>query len=94
VPVLDGATPPDEEGFLRLLEEIRGASGGVLFHCESGKGRAPTAAALALIAREIASDPAAALELVRKGRPSAAPTRVDLDFVERIALRLEARPRS
>jgi protein-tyrosine phosphatase len=65
----------------------------VLFHCESGKGRAPTAAALALIAREVASDPATALELVRKGRPSSAPTRVDLDFVERIARRLRREPR-
>jgi protein-tyrosine phosphatase len=60
----------------------------VLFHCESGRGRAPTAAALALIARGVASDPPAALELVRKGRPSAAPTRVDLEFIERIAKRL------
>jgi protein-tyrosine phosphatase len=91
VPVLDGATPPDEEGFLRLLEEVRAATGGVLFHCESGRGRAPTAAALALLARELVSDPAAALELVRKGRPSAAPTRVDVDFVRRLAARLEGR---
>src|SRR5262245_3234866 len=92
LPVLDGAVPPDEEEFLRLLEEVRCASGGVLIHCESGIGRAPTAAALALLAREIASDPASALELVRKGRPSAAPTRVDVDFVRRIASRLEDRP--
>ena len=89
MPVLDGATPPDEEAFLRLLHEVRIASGGVLFHCESGKGRAPTAAALALIARGVASDGATALELVRKGRPSAAPTRVDLEFIERIARRLQ-----
>jgi hypothetical protein len=88
VPVLDGAAPPDDEAFLRLLAEVRAASGGVLFHCESGRGRAPTAAALALIARGVASDPPAALELVRKGRPSAAPTRVDLEFIERIAKRL------
>jgi len=88
VPVLDGAAPPDEDVFLRLLHEVRGASGGVLFHCESGKGRAPTAAALALIARGVASDAATALELVRKGRPSAAPTRVDVEFVERIARRI------
>jgi hypothetical protein len=88
VPVLDGAAPPDDEAFLRLLDEVRAASGGVLFHCESGRGRAPTAAALALIARGVASDPPTALELVRKGRPSAAPTRVDLEFIERIAKRL------
>ena len=94
LPVLDGAVPPDEEAFLGLLEEACGASGGVLFHCESGIGRAPTAAALAILAREIASDPASALELVRKGRPSAAPTRVDVDFVRRIASRLGARPPS
>jgi protein-tyrosine phosphatase len=93
LPVLDGAAPPDEGDFLHLLDEVRAASGGVLFHCESGKGRAPTAAALALIARGVASDPATALELVRKGRPSSAPTRVDLDFVERIARRLRREPR-
>jgi protein-tyrosine phosphatase len=87
LPVLDGATPPDEAAFLRLLGEVRAASGGVLFHCESGKGRAPTAAAAALVARGDASDAAAAVELVRKGRPSASPTRVDLDFLERITRR-------
>jgi hypothetical protein len=85
LPVLDGGVPPDEEALLHLLEEVRAARGSVLFHCESGKGRAPTAAALALVARGIASDAAAAVELVRKGRPSAAPTRVDLDFIERLA---------
>jgi hypothetical protein len=88
LPVLDGAAPCDDEAFLRLLDEVRAASGGVLFHCESGRGRAPSAAALALIARGVASDPAAAVELVRKGRPSAAPTRVDLEFIDRIAKRL------
>jgi hypothetical protein len=94
VPVLDGSTPPDDEVFLSLLDEVREASGGVLFHCESGRGRAPTAAALALIARGIASDPAPALEIVRKGRPSAAPTRVDVEFIERIAARLRSPARS
>jgi hypothetical protein len=88
VPVLDGAAPPDDEAFLHLLDEVRAASGGVLIHCESGRGRAPTAAALALIARGLASDPLCALDLVRKGRPSAAPTRVDLEFIDRIAARL------
>ncbi len=88
VPVLDGAAPPDDEAFLRVLDEVRGASGGVLFHCESGRGRAPTAAALALIARGVAADAVSAVELVRKGRPAAAPTRVDLDFIARLAGRL------
>src|SRR5262249_12449461 len=88
LPVLDGATPPDDEAFLGLLREVRAARGGILFHCESGKGRAPTAAALALIARGVARDRAGALELVRKGRPSAAPTRADVDFIDRIARRL------
>lgn len=94
VPVLDGAVPPDEEAFVALLREVAVASGGVLFHCESGKGRAPTAAALALVARGIAQESATALELVRKGRPSAAPTRVDLEFIERIARRLAEDARS
>jgi hypothetical protein len=88
LPVLDGAAPPDDEAFLDLLDELRAAKGGVFIHCESGRGRAPTAAALALIARGVASDPPSALELVRKGRPSAAPTRVDLEFIDRIAARL------
>jgi hypothetical protein len=88
VPVLDGAAPADDEAFLGLLDEVRAASGGVLFHCESGKARAPTAAALALIARGLAPDAASAVELVRKGRPATALTRVDLDFVARLVPRL------
>jgi len=90
VPVLDGAHPPDEEGFTALLAELGAAQGGVLFHCESGKGRAPTAAALTLIARGIVSDPESAVELISKGRPSAAPTRSDFGFMRRVCARLQS----
>jgi len=88
LPVLDGSTPPDDERFLALLEEILAASGSVYVHCEEGRGRAPTLAAAVLIARGIAPDVPAALELVRKARPSACPTRTDQRFLEHIAPRL------
>jgi protein-tyrosine phosphatase len=93
VPVLDGAHPRDEEAFLEILGEVALHPGGVLFHCESGRGRAPTAAALALMARGLVEDRAAALELVRKGRPEATPTRSDVAFIDRIAARLRATER-
>jgi len=88
LPVLDGSTPPDDERFLALLEEILGASGGVYVHCEEGRGRAPTLAAALLIARGIVPDVASAIELVQKARPCARPTRTDRRFLERIAPRL------
>ena len=87
-PVLDGAYPHDEDGFLALLEELGDTGGGIYVHCVSGRGRAPTAAAALLLARGVVADPASALELVRKGRSVAAPTRSDVDFIERIARRL------
>lgn len=91
LPVLDGSTPPDEDAFLALLAEA--ASGRVVFHCESGRGRAPTAAALAIVLRGVVGDAASALELVAKGRPCSAPTRSDRRFVERVGARLASRGR-
>lgn len=88
LPVLDGHHPPDDEAFLQLLDEMETAPGGVFVHCESGVGRAPTAAALLLMRRGVALDPAAAIERVRKGRPRAHPTRSDRAFMARVADRV------
>lgn len=91
LPVLDGHVPPDESAFLSLLDELAEAPGAVFLHCEAGVGRAPVAAALLLLRRGLAPDPASALEMVRKRRPVARPTRSDHAFVERIAERIRAR---
>jgi hypothetical protein len=88
LPVLDGACPPDEEACLALLDELAHAQGTIVVHCESGKGRAPTLAALVLMARGLAVGPLDAVERIRAGRPSAKPTGVDLEFMARIAGRL------
>lgn len=88
LPVLDGSVPPDDASFLELVEEMAAAQGGVYVHCIGGRGRAPTAAAAVLLARGVADGPAAALELVRKGRPAARPTGTDVAFLERLAPRL------
>ena len=90
LPVLDGSTPPDDDAFLGLLEEILATPGGVYVHCEEGRGRAPTLAAALLLARGIVSDVDAAIELVRKARPAARPTRTDRGFLQRVAPRLLA----
>ncbi len=92
-PVLDGSYPHDPEAFLELLAEIADSAGGVYVHCESGKGRAPTAVALVLLARGVVDSPEAALELVQKRRPLASPTRADVAFVRRLAPRVLAGPR-
>lgn len=84
LPVLDGAHPADEEAFRALLREVESAQGAVLFHCDSGIGRAPTAAIAALLERGIVSEPGVALELIRKSRPRAHPTRTDLAFIDRV----------
>ncbi len=87
-PVLDGSYPHDEEAFLELLAELADTPGGVYIHCESGKGRAPTMAALLLLARGVVDSPEAALELVQKRRPTASPTRADVAFIRRVARRI------
>jgi hypothetical protein len=88
LPVLDGATPPDDVVVLALLDEIAAARGAVVIHCDSGVGRAPTLAALALLRIGIVSDLEAALGLVRAGRPMARPTSVDRRFLARLAPQL------
>lgn len=87
-PVLDGSYPHDEDAFLELLAEVADTPGGVYVHCESGKGRAPTMAALVLLARGVVDSPEAALELVQKRRPTASPTRADVAFIRRMARRI------
>ena len=69
-------------------------TGGVLVHCDSGRGRAPTMAAAILIARGLALDVASALAVVRERRPVSSPTRVDVAFLERVLPRLRALQRS
>jgi protein-tyrosine phosphatase len=88
LPVLDGSYPHDEEAFLELLAEIADSPGGVYVHCEAGRGRAPTLAALVLLARGVVDTPEAALELVQKRRPTASPTRADVAFIRRMARRI------
>jgi hypothetical protein len=87
-PILDGHFPRDEAAFVALLREVTRTGGSVLFHCESGRGRAPTATAAALLVRGDAPDVATAVEWVRKGRPQSHPTRSDLEFLARIERRL------
>jgi protein-tyrosine phosphatase len=90
-PVLDGSYPRDEERFLALLDELAKSDAGVLVHCESGRGRAPTAAVLVLLWRGRARDAEEAIAMVRRGRPWTKLTATDLAFIERMALRLAAR---
>lgn len=93
LPVLDGAFPHDDEQFLELLVELSAPSVSAYVHCESGKGRAPTAAALVLLARGVVHDAEAAIELVLKNRPAARLTATDLHFIRRLARRVApARP--
>jgi protein-tyrosine phosphatase len=88
LPVLDGAVPADEDAVLALLDEIAAAPGAVVVHCDSGVGRAPTLAALALLRLGVASDVEHALALVKESRPMARPTSVDRSFLARLALRV------
>ena len=76
-----------QEGDL-FSREIAESAAGVYVHCESGKGRAPTMAALVLLARGVVDSPEAALELVQKRRPTASPTRADVAFIRRMAQRI------
>jgi protein-tyrosine phosphatase len=89
LPLLDGACPADEEAFCAMLEDVAAAAGAVVFHCESGLGRAPTAAALAMVRTGAAPDAASALERIRAARPMVRPTSVDLDFIRRIEPRVQ-----
>ena len=54
--VLDGGQPPSARAFLDVVRDLRDVGDGVLVHCDSGRGRAPTMAAAILIARGVAPD--------------------------------------
>lgn len=88
LPVLDGSVPADDAAVLTLLDEIATTPGGIVVHCDSGVGRAPTFAALVLLCRGLASGVDEASGLVKSGRPMARPTAVDLRYVERLAPRV------
>lgn len=90
-PVLDGHHPRDLDAFLDLVVEAAAAERPVLIHCESGVGRAPTAAALLLVARGLVSDPTSAVELMAKRRSRIHPTRSDWEFMHRAHARLVER---
>jgi protein-tyrosine phosphatase len=81
--VLDGGQPPDPRAFLDLVHELRDVTG-VLVHCDSGRGRAPTMAAAILLARGLAPDVVGAFALLRERRPVTSPTRVDVAFLEAV----------
>lgn len=87
-PVLDGSVPHDEEAFLRILEDIRDVAGTVVFHCDAGRGRAPTAAALGLLWRGIEPDCDRAFRRVTAARPSVSLAASDRAFAERMSARL------
>ena len=90
--VLDGGVPPDVPAFLALVREVAASRGGVLVHCDSGRGRAPMFAAALLVACGLAPDVAGALALLRARRPVVAPTRSELAFLDRVAPALGASP--
>lgn len=90
LPTLDGGFPPSLDEAVALVAELTTASGDVLVHCDSGRGRAPTLAAAVLIARGDAVDADAAFESIRRARPVARPTRSDRAFLAAALPRLVA----
>ena len=84
VAVLDGAFPPNEGAFRDLLDEVASVRGSVVFHCDAGRGRAPTAGALAVLWRGMAEDAEEAIARVVEGRPCASLTRSDLEFIQAV----------
>src|SRR5262249_10534723 len=87
---LDGAEPPSREAFLAVVRDLRDVTGGILVHCDSGRGRAPTMAAALLIARGLAPDVDSALALVREGRPVSSPTGGGVGFLRSVRRSLRA----
>lgn len=88
VPVLDGHHPPDEEAFLALLDEFAETDRPIVVHCESGRGRAPTAVALLLLRRGVVRETADAIAAVAAGRPWTKITTTDRAFLERMTARM------
>jgi protein phosphatase len=88
VPVLDGHHPPDEEAFLAVIDELAASEQPVVVHCESGRGRAPTAAALLLLRRGVVRETSDAIAVVAAGRPWTKITTTDRAFIERMTGRM------
>jgi len=88
VPLLDGHHPPDEEAFLALLDELAADERPVVVHCDSGRGRAPTAAALLLLRRGVVRETSDAIAVVAAGRPWTKITTTDRAFIERMTGRM------
>lgn len=74
VPLLD-ANAPDAATLARIVEWIEARDGEVYVHCAAGNGRSATVAAAVVLARGLAPDAAAAVEFVRRARPSIRPNR-------------------
>jgi len=90
LPVLDGGFPAAEETFLTLVCELVEADGGVLVHCDAGRGRAPTFAAALCIARGFVLEVEEAIALVRMRRKVSTPTGSDLAFLAAVCPKLRA----
>ncbi len=90
LPTLDGGVPSDGARFTALVHELARVDGGVLVHCDSGRGRAPTFAAALLVARGLAGDVDAAIARVQQARPVARPTRSDRAFLGAVLPVLQA----
>lgn len=90
LPVLDGGFPPDPRAFVASVLEAAQSVDPVLVHCDSGRGRAPTAAAAILILRGLAYDVAHAVAVLKNARPVSAPTHSDMTFLEAILPMLRA----
>ncbi len=69
VPLLD-ATAPDAATLARAVEWIDARRGEVYVHCAAGNGRSATIVAAVVLARGLVPDAAAAVEFVRRARPS------------------------
>lgn len=89
-PVLDGGVPKDERAFERVLDEVGDAAGAVIFHCDAGRGRAPTAAALGLLWRGFELDVDSACRRVAQARPVTSFSGSDRAFIERMLRRRNA----
>lgn len=87
--VLDGGSPPDDEPVLALLDEIADPAKSVLIHCDSGMGRAPTFAVLALLRRGEADSVEEAILQIESARPFVHIGRADLAFLASVEGRVE-----
>lgn len=70
-PILDAGIPFDPTRFREAVSEVARFEGRIYVHCAMGHGRTGTFVAALLVARGLASDPTAALRLIREKRPGA-----------------------